>query len=366
MGDKMKIIINIGKLIARFIYWIFKLLPIQDKIVFISRFTNETSIDFTLLINKIKEASPHTKIIVLNHKLSHKFFYLFSMLEEMYHLATAKVCIIDSYIISVSILNHKKGLKIFQLWHALGAIKKFGHQILDMKEGSSKQIANLMHMHKNYTYVLCGSDATKPFYIEAFNVDDHKLLTIPLPRVDYLLDDQQRLLNEELILNRYPKLRTKRNILYAPTFRKHGHLTIDNLIKDLDYDKYNLIIKKHPHDHTKLEANDHVIIDNDFNILQLLSIADYIITDYSAVAFEAAILDIPLFFYVYDIEEYQNNRGLNINLYKDFPKVTFKDANQLIKALNEDYDYRPLHNFKKKYVSILDGTVTDKIYNLLL
>ena len=48
----------------------------------------------------------------------------------MYYLATSKVCVLDGYCIPASILKHKKKLKIIQIWHASGAIKKFGYQIL--------------------------------------------------------------------------------------------------------------------------------------------------------------------------------------------------------------------------------------------
>ena len=41
----------------------------------------------------------------------------------MYHLATSRACIVDTYIIPVSILKHRDELIIIQIWHALGAIK---------------------------------------------------------------------------------------------------------------------------------------------------------------------------------------------------------------------------------------------------
>ena len=45
-------------------------------------------------------------------------------------LATAEVCIVDGYCIPVSVLHHRKELRVVQVWHALGAIKKFGRQAL--------------------------------------------------------------------------------------------------------------------------------------------------------------------------------------------------------------------------------------------
>ena len=57
----------------------------------------------------------------------------------MYYLATSKVCLIDTYIIPVSILNHKKELTIIQLCHGIGNIKKFGYQTLKNESGKNEK-----------------------------------------------------------------------------------------------------------------------------------------------------------------------------------------------------------------------------------
>ena len=171
----------------------------------------------------------------------------------MYHLATAKVCIVDSYVIPISILKHKKSLKIVQVWHALAAIKKFGYAILDKKEGSTREVAQLMNMHKNYDYVISGSEAMIPFFAAAFNVKEEIIKPYALPRVDYLLDKSNQINVKENILLNYPELKSKKVILYAPTFRKNEVLEIDELIKGINFNNYCLIIKKHPLDKTVIE-----------------------------------------------------------------------------------------------------------------
>ena len=67
--------------------------------------------------------------------------------EQMKHaIATSKVLVLDSYCIAASILHHRKSLKIIQMWHAMGGYKKFGKSILDMEEGSSAKLADVMVM----------------------------------------------------------------------------------------------------------------------------------------------------------------------------------------------------------------------------
>ena len=72
--------------------------------------------------------------------------YAFVTLKSMYHLATASVCVLDSYWPAVSVLHHKKQLAVIQMWHAMGKIKKSGYQSLGKKFGRSDMIAREMRM----------------------------------------------------------------------------------------------------------------------------------------------------------------------------------------------------------------------------
>ena len=105
----------------------------------------------------------------------------------------------------------------------------------------------------------------------------------------------------------------------------------------------------------------------DFTSLQLLSIADIVVTDYSAISIEASILEKPVYLYVYDYEEYRNNPGLNIDLEKAFPRYVFKDAKSLFENIDKNkYDLNVIRNFKNKYICNTHGTVTKNICNFIL
>lgn len=355
------------KLSARFIYFFLKLLPSQNKIVLISRFNKKTSIDFELLENKIKEFNSQTKVVVLNHKLRNKCLLILDVLIEMYHLTTSKGAIIDSYVIPVSILNHKKSLIIIQIWHAMGAIKKFGHASLDTKEGASSKVAKIMDMHKNYTYVISNSTATSKLYAQAFNISEDKIKVLGMPRIDYLNNSDTKNKLKDEIYNTYPILRNKKNILYVPTFRKNKTIPYDKLIEKIDLNKYNLIIKKHINDKSKIKTNKNIIIDTKFDTTNILFIADYVITDYSALAFEAAFLDIPVHFWVYDFEKYIKRRGLFINVNeKNMPGVISKKIDEIISSIQKnEYDFSRLKKFKEKYVVNSNGKSTEQIVKLI-
>ncbi len=364
-----KCILYIARLSMSFIYFFIKLFPMQkNKILMLSRQSNTPSIDFNLLNQEIKNRNNNINVKILCKKIPENFIgkiaYCFYIVKCMYNLATSKICIVDGYVIPVSALKHKKGLVIMQIWHAMGAIKQFGYQITDKKEGSNNSVAKIMKMHKNYTNITCTSEATKKIYAQAFNINESKILKLGMPRIDYLLNENINK-NIEEIYKEYPKLKEKQNILYVPTFRKNVEIDLTQICNSFNKEKYNLIIRLHPLDKSKVDEG--FLINNKYSTLDLIKIADYIITDYSAASFEAATINKKIFFYLYDIKEYEKARGLNINLKQEMPNETFNEIKEIAKRIeNNLYNEEELENFRKKYIETIDTKNTERIVNYLL
>ena len=365
----MAILLSIYTFILKIIYSLFKLRATKDsRIVFLSRQSNKPSIDFLYLINDIKKRYPDYEVIVLTKRMEKTNIrqicnYLFHPLKQMWYVATASVCIIDGYQIVISCLKHKKGLKVIQIWHSLGAIKKFGYQTLKTKK--DKRLAKVMKMHHNYNYIVAGSKTMVKYFARAFNYSEKYFISCGLPRIDYLRDTKKS--NREKVYKMYPELRSKKVVLYAPTFRIYDEYKIDELIKIFKNSEYELIIKIHPRMHN-LNVPSKYTYDN-ADSLSLLSVADCIITDYSAISIEAAILDVPVFLYTYDYDKYNSIEGINTDLEDDLPGYVFKDAKKLFNCLKrEKYDKKILKKYREKYVTIVPGgstkTLVDFIINL--
>ncbi len=359
------IILSIGitilKIFANIVYLIIKIFPTKNKIVMITRQSNNPTLDLRLLKEKIENVDPSISIEVLCYKVEsnalyssgilYKIRYIFYIFRIMYHLATSRVCVIDGYCIPVSILKHKKKLKIIQIWHASGAVKKFGYQIMDRKEGSNSKIAKLMCMHKNYDHVIAPSEITIEFFSKAFNVPKEKFVKLGLPRLEYISNSKYD--KSEEIYTEYPKLKEKENILYVPTFRNGSNVNLlDEILKNhIDENKYNLIIKLHPLDNTKVPEQ--YIVDNKYSSYDLIKVADYIITDYSALSIEASILQKPIFLLLNDIENYKQNRGLNIDLEKELSSFVCESFVELMdKIEKKDYNMEELIKYKNKYIQV--------------
>lgn len=351
----IRIGIYIGKGFLNILYFFIKMFPQKNKVLMLSRQSDEPSIDFRYIKKEILKRTDNVEVTILCKILrktaKERLKYCSYIIKCMYHIATSKVCILDGYSIPISILKHKKTLTIIQIWHASGAIKKFGYQSINKKEGRGIQIAKIMKMHKNYNFVIAPSSATAKFYKEAFCVEQNQIIINGLPRLDYILGDEKSNKKIKEFHIDYPQYKNKRTILYVPTFRKdiEDSEKINQLINSVDFLKYNLIIKLHPLDRMKSVSK--YAVSKKYNTYDLIRIADYVITDYSAVAFETAILDKPLYFYVHDIDEYKKARGLNIELFKEMNNNTSKNIKEIMMSIeNDNYDFEELNEFKLKYM----------------
>lgn len=365
----MKILLSLLKAFLNFIYFFMKFKKTnKNKITFLSRQQNDISLDMKLIKEELLKNNKNLEMVFLCKRFDnikkHFISYGFYTLKTMYHVATSHVCIIDSYSLPISVLKHKKDLKVMQIWHAMGAIKKFGYQTVGKTSGRKVAVSEELRMHKNYDKIISGSSAMTKYFMEAFGYKKDVFLNYGLPRIDYLLNNEENLKKE--ILNKYKDLSNKINILYAPTFRKTFDDETDKLIENIDFNKYNLIVKSHKNQDIKLD-NKNIYTCDDFTSLELITVCDYLITDYSAIAIEAAILDKKTYYFVFDYEKYKENNGLNIDLYEEMPGFVFKDAKDLIENLEKnEYDMNALKKYKDKYIEVQDGTSTKKIVNEIL
>ena len=348
-----KLFVMCLKVVLNFIYFFMKMFPTRNnRVVMISRQSNSMTLDFRLIKEEMLRNNSNMEVIILTKRLDnikrHIISYGLFTLKQMFYIATSKVCVVDSYCIPVSILKHKKDLSVLQIWHSLGAIKEFGYQTLGKNSGREKELSIGMNMHKNYDAIISGSEAMTVFFAKAFNYDESCFLNFGLPRIDYLLKEKNRL--KKKIYKVYPGLKNKPTIMYAPTFRTDNSTGLGKLIDDFNFDKYNLILKSHPNQIIDVSL-DKVYKCPEFSALDLISVCDYVITDYSAIAIEASVLDVKLLYYVYDYEKYSEDNGLNINLFEDMPGCVFRDSKDLVKSLEKHpYNKKALVDYKKKYL----------------
>ena len=315
----MKWILAVAKLGLQLIYLLFRPFPVQNKVVMLSRESDTPPIDFVLIQEELARVSPETEVACFCRKMTrdtNPLSYCIFLLRSLYHIATASVAVTDTYSIPLCVLKHKKQLKIVQIWHAVGAVKQFSYQCLDRPGGHSSAMARQMGMHRNYDYILCTSQATRKVYAQAFDTPAEKILPLGMPRVDYIQRPDPDI--RERYLAQYPRLRGKKLALYLPTFREGLDAGVEALVNaSQGQDTVALLVKPHPLSKFPLPEENRT--GAGWSTYDLMKVCDVVITDYSASSLEASLLHKPVYFYLFDKENYVRSQGLNIDPEQELP-----------------------------------------------
>ena len=383
------------QLVARLIdilYRVLCLFPQQDKIALLSR-QSASPFDFELLEPALAKAFPTYRIVWCCVSEGGKLTPG-TMVAQLWHVATARLCFVDGYVPAVSIPRGKHRAYRIQLWHALGAVKKFGYQSVGTAAGRSARSAEAFSMHKGYDLIVAGLSGAVPAFAEAFGYAPDRIKALGLPRCDYLLREEYAAQREERaheLLERVgieaeradtataaadvvdggkplsapapkAKRKSKRVVLYAPTFRKNNAdpSWLSSAVAGLDATlppQVELVVSAHPLDAKQLDggalsARVHRL--SGMATIDALQVADYVVSDYSAVAFEAMLAGKKTLFFVPDIEEYRRSPGLNVDPMRDLPSISATDARGIASIIAADmqdgtYDVCALQAFKDAY-----------------
>lgn len=333
----------------RFIHTLNSFRPLKDKVCLLSRQSQNESLDFKMLETALRKTMPQVEVSVCTSdpETVDKRAFITSIFRMSKEVSESRVCILDGYIPSVSVPQLRRETQVIQIWHALGAIKKFGFQSLDTSSGRSSDEARILRMHANYDWVVAAGPGAVPAYAEAFRCPTERIVPVGLPRMDYLLDaakDASVKLAHAEIVKEAPFLADGTyQVLYAPTLRKEpgseGWLShsVEAMARALAGMPCYLVVSGHPldsgWDHALTQRYPNVRFIEHARSIDLIGLADAVITDYSALAFEAALSHVPVFFYVPDIAAYRTSPGLNIDPLKLFPDCAFKEASNLRTAL---------------------------------
>ena len=357
----MRVLVACARFFLELIYAFLKLLPVRHKVVMISRQADSPSVDFRLLKRCMEKQDPQIQVVMLCRTLDGKLHaektalirYGFHMLRQMYEIATAEAVVLDTYCIVVSLLHHRKNLRVMQMWHSMGSMKKFGYTALDTQEGVPSSSAHLLHMHENYTTIFASSPVYAADLAAGFGYGEEIVKVMPLPRTDLLASRTYKNRRRQQILEAYPNLRNKKVILYCPTFRQDESCFREAVIKlaeTIHPEAEALVMNPHPLSKLSVEAPG-LICGTSFSSFDLLSVADVMITDYSCIAYEAAFCGIPLYFYDFDMDDYLSERGLAIDYYAEIPGPALHDPQALMESIrNGGYDMDRLRAFAEKYI----------------
>lgn len=293
-------------------------------------------------------------------------------------LLSSKVWISNSDIDRGIGLNIKGVIRV-ETWHGtplkkIGGDENTGSMLLNKKYRFTKK--------DNRTIRCAQSEYDRNIFMRIFHATQESILLSDLPRNDSLLTYSELRCNE--IKHQLGISKKKKVILYTPTYREYAFnsenqiylappIEIGKWQKNLDKE-YVLLFRAHyaVTAALRLEENHFVKDVSQYPYLNdLYAISDIMISDYSSTYFDYAILDRPMFCFAYDLEEYEEKRGLYLDLNTTLPCPVDKDEDTLLKHILEiDYDKatsrtKQFHARFSPYAGYASSLVVNKILDRL-
>lgn len=290
-------------------------------------------------------------------------------------LATSRYVILDDFYPLVYPLHIREKVDLIQVWHAVGAFKTFGYSRLGMPGGPKAQSLN----HRNYTKALVSSRHIADKYAEGFGISEDKIVPLGIPRTDIFFDQAKQQVVRERVTAELPFIKGKKVILFAPTFRGNGQQSAYYPFEMLNFkaiyealhEDYVFLLKIHPFVQNKPTlpyeyANFYYDVSDYREINDILLVADQLITDYSSVCFEYALLNRPMIFFAPDLADYMQSRNFYFDYFDFIPGPLAETTESLIKQLKQPViNQKKMAGFVHFFFDQLDGKASARFVDAL-
>ncbi len=349
---------NIFLRISRRIFWIIcRAFPVKtNKIVFQSYYGRGYSDNPKYIAEELRKCGKDINFVwVTNGRedpvVPEDFKVVrFRGFRYIYEMSTAKIWVDNS---RKEYCMKKKNQHYMQTWHGGFTLKKVERAV--ESELDANYVKQAKRDASQTDVMLSNCNALTKVYREDFWYSG-EILQQGLPRNDRLFNFSDKEVGQ--IRNNLGIDNDVRLLLYAPTFRKKLGLEAYSI----DYERcckalekrfggsWKIMLRLHPNIFAKA---DNINFDSRYvvnashypDIQDLYIISEFLITDYSSVIFDFALLKRRALFYADDISNYMDDRGFYFSLF-DFP---FKVCQN-----NEELEERILNFDDEKYFEELN------------
>jgi CDP-glycerol glycerophosphotransferase (TagB/SpsB family) len=352
-----------------------RVVPLRNRVVFATAHAAGIGGNMAWIRDELRARRLDASIVTLAHLPSGKRWSNVSAalrtIQAGYHLATARLTVVDDYYFPMYVIRPRPGTTFVQVWHACGAFKRFGYSVLDRSFGADEEFVKSVAIHSNYDLCLVSAARFAPAYAEAFR-QPVELFTASLgiPRTDLFFDAArvERIAAE--VRTRYAIPAGRRVILYAPTFRG-ARVTKARNPTDLDLgqlraalgDDHVLLLRSHPFVRARLthpELAGFVIDVSDHpDMNELMLVSDILVTDYSSAMYEFALLGRPMAFFAPDHDAYEAERGFYFDYRTGLPGPIFTTTQAVAEYVRAGvFDLDRVRAFAAESFDVADGGAT--------
>ena len=267
-------------------------------------------------------------------------------------------------------------IQVNQLWHGV-PLKKIG--LLRAKNKTDEDYGQSSRLFLKW----CGK--VDRFFVASDYEKRNHSLSFDLPESCFRITGNPR--NDRLYSESSAADSDVTTILYAPTFRERGdgpgnHIrilmhpemdeqSIHNFLKD---NNCRLIVRPHwitqPYQYSsdRIQTISHA---EEPDLYNLFSVSDILVTDYSSAFIDWLILDKPVIFTPYDLEEYERKNGLLEEYHKLVPQPICRSPNEILTSLEEAISYPDKHRdermlMKLKYLGGVGHGASKRVLKIMM
>jgi|GEM_PF-145804 len=287
------------------------------------------------------------------------------------HLATAKYLINNSGFPPYFVRRPEQ--KYLATWHGtplktLGKEQKYKFYDHKRTQRNFLQATHIISPNKHTSDIQLDSYDIRPLYTGLFAETGY-------PRIDLTVNAGEE--EKASIRGRMELSPDRPVVLYAPTWRgtldevEFDTSRLESDLAALSTLDCQVIFRGHSLLERVLGEHDVAcqVVPADIDTNELLSVVDVLITDYSSVFFDFLATGRPVLYYIYDIEEYEQERGLYFSM-DEMPGAKCRTIQRLRDELalalkGEGIDHsshqaaRSLYNYRD------DGLATERVVNFL-
>jgi teichoic acid ribitol-phosphate primase len=360
----------LSSVVLRWLGAFFRLLPLaSERVVLASPRMAKLDGNLAYLLREMRARHPDRRYVLLlepyGYRLRDKLAYLLRVVRGTYYVSTSPLVVVDNAYLPIHVAAHRRETTVVQVWHAVGAVKRFGHATLVPPVEPERSF-----LHRYYDYVIVPSEAARAHFAAGMRLPIDRALPLGAPRTDFFFDEPAMEAARRGLIERHPQLADRKVVLYAPTFRGRGRgkraasgLSAERLRAALPAE-YALVLKTHPNldpEATPRTGYD-LVADHTSEINDLLALAHILVTDYSSSIFEYALLRRRLLLLVPDLAEYARDPGLNVDYENEMIGTRVSTTDAAIEAIVGDrFDLSGYDAFIERHMSACDGQSSARV-----
>lgn len=277
-----------------------------------------------------------------------------------------------------------RGATVVQLWHG-NALKQIGND-----QNPNRTLTNRVYydLIDNWDYLVVTS-RDEPFRVfsRAYDFPEENVLPTGYPRTDALFGpvEGSMVRQDEALHERLRSIsEAEQLVAYIPTWRGREFGPSSNPFDPDNFDPdafeeflaerdAHLVVKPHPRtelpEDVRSKPRVHVL-PKDFDLYPFLPLVDVLVTDYSSIYFDYLCLDRPIVFYPFDLDAYEEKRGLYYEYGEVTPGPTVEKFDDLLDALDDvlsgvDEYAEERNRVTNRFYDACDGRSAERLFRAL-